>query len=108
MPEFKAREAARQAAKEAELAPYIAAALARRGPIPVMDDADIPTVTAFGKTIAEGKGVYGSATPQAKGEATHHAAGGVAMFANDYAEETKESAKKKASEEKGEIGRAHV
>src|SRR3546814_13163502 len=71
MPEFKAREAARQAAKEAELAPYIAAALARRGPIPVMDDADTPTVTAFGTTIAEGKGGHGTATPPASGAPTH-------------------------------------
>ena len=46
LPEFKAREADRQAAKQAELAPYIEAALARKTWMQPLDDADIPVVLA--------------------------------------------------------------
>lgn len=49
MPEFKEREQARQAEKERELAPYIAAALARKQHLPAVEDAAIPLVEALGR-----------------------------------------------------------
>jgi len=49
MPEFRAREVARQAEKERQLAPYIAAALARKPPLVPVAHADIPLVEAFGR-----------------------------------------------------------
>ena len=53
MPEFKARTAAREARKQAELAPYVAKAMARRKPMPQLADADIPVYMALGRRIAE-------------------------------------------------------
>jgi alkanesulfonate monooxygenase SsuD/methylene tetrahydromethanopterin reductase-like flavin-dependent oxidoreductase (luciferase family) len=49
LPEFKERERARQKQKERELAPHIAAALARKPPAAVVPAASIPTVEAFGR-----------------------------------------------------------
>jgi hypothetical protein len=49
MPEFRERELARQARKQRELAPYIAAALARKPAMPAVTPSDIPTVDAFGR-----------------------------------------------------------
>ncbi len=46
MPEFKAREAERAAAKEAELAPYIEAALARKQWMEPIERVDIPVIPA--------------------------------------------------------------
>ena len=46
MPEFKANEAARLVAKEAELAPYIEQALARKQWMQPLADADIPVIRA--------------------------------------------------------------
>jgi alkanesulfonate monooxygenase SsuD/methylene tetrahydromethanopterin reductase-like flavin-dependent oxidoreductase (luciferase family) len=48
-PEFKAREAARLAEKERTLAPYIAAALARKQRMAPIAAKDIPVVEAFGR-----------------------------------------------------------
>lgn len=48
MPGFAADEAQRQARKQAELAPYIEAALARKKCRPELTDAEIPLVDAFG------------------------------------------------------------
>lgn len=62
MPEFHAREAARQAAKAAELAPFIAAAMARKRAMAPLAEADIPTFVALGRKIAE----EGKATEQQK------------------------------------------
>ncbi len=53
MPEFKAAEAERKAAKEAELAPYIEAALARKTYMPSLADSDIPVFAALGRKITE-------------------------------------------------------
>jgi alkanesulfonate monooxygenase SsuD/methylene tetrahydromethanopterin reductase-like flavin-dependent oxidoreductase (luciferase family) len=53
MPAFRAREAARAAAKEAELASYIARAMARKKRRPALADADIPAFVALGRHIAE-------------------------------------------------------
>jgi alkanesulfonate monooxygenase SsuD/methylene tetrahydromethanopterin reductase-like flavin-dependent oxidoreductase (luciferase family) len=46
LPEFQAEEAARLEKKEAELAPYIEAALARKAWMQPLEDADIPVVKA--------------------------------------------------------------
>ncbi len=53
MPEFKQREAARLAAKEADLAPYIEAAMARKQYMQAPVDADIPVFPALGRSIVE-------------------------------------------------------
>jgi alkanesulfonate monooxygenase SsuD/methylene tetrahydromethanopterin reductase-like flavin-dependent oxidoreductase (luciferase family) len=53
MPEFKADEAERLAAKEAELAPYVEAAFARKEYLAAMTDDEIPTYHAYGITVAE-------------------------------------------------------
>jgi hypothetical protein len=49
MPAFKERELRHQAEKERALAPYIAAALARKPPTAVIPADGIPTVEAFGR-----------------------------------------------------------
>ena len=53
MPEFKERDAARQARKMEELAPYIAAAFERKKAMPPLAEGDIPTYEAYGLTVAE-------------------------------------------------------
>jgi alkanesulfonate monooxygenase SsuD/methylene tetrahydromethanopterin reductase-like flavin-dependent oxidoreductase (luciferase family) len=53
MPEFKIGEADREAAKAAELAPYIAAAMARKQHMQPLADADIPVLPALGRRITE-------------------------------------------------------
>ena len=53
MPEFKEREAARQAKKARELAPYIERAMARKQRMPALDDDAIPSFEALGRRIAE-------------------------------------------------------
>jgi alkanesulfonate monooxygenase SsuD/methylene tetrahydromethanopterin reductase-like flavin-dependent oxidoreductase (luciferase family) len=53
MPEFKAAEAERQAAKDAELAPYIEAALARKQYMAALADDEIPRYAAYGHSVAE-------------------------------------------------------
>jgi len=49
MPEFKARDEAREREKRRELARYIEAALARKPKVAPLDDALIPRVEAFGR-----------------------------------------------------------
>jgi alkanesulfonate monooxygenase SsuD/methylene tetrahydromethanopterin reductase-like flavin-dependent oxidoreductase (luciferase family) len=53
MPEFKERDAARQARKMEELEPYIEAAFARKQAMPPLAERDIPTYEAYGLTVAE-------------------------------------------------------
>jgi alkanesulfonate monooxygenase SsuD/methylene tetrahydromethanopterin reductase-like flavin-dependent oxidoreductase (luciferase family) len=53
MPAFHDLEPARLARKEAELAPFVAAALARKPRMQPLADADIPTIFALGRQIAE-------------------------------------------------------
>jgi len=53
MPEFKERDAARQAKKMQELQPYIEAAFERKKAMPAVADRDIPTYEAYGLTVAE-------------------------------------------------------
>jgi alkanesulfonate monooxygenase SsuD/methylene tetrahydromethanopterin reductase-like flavin-dependent oxidoreductase (luciferase family) len=53
MPEFKARTAEREQRKQAELAPYIEAALKRRVGMAPLADAQIPVLPALGRRITE-------------------------------------------------------
>ncbi|MEX2080078.1 MAG: LLM class flavin-dependent oxidoreductase [Dehalococcoidia bacterium] len=53
MPEFKEREAARQAKKADELAPYIEQAFARKARMQELTDEQIPAYPAYGFQIAE-------------------------------------------------------
>ena len=53
LPEFKARAADRQAEKDAQLAPYVAAALQRKVKLRSLADEDIPTVVSLGRRISE-------------------------------------------------------
>ncbi len=53
LPEFKAREADRQAEKDAQLAPYVAAALERKVKLRSLADEDIPTFVSLGRRISE-------------------------------------------------------
>jgi alkanesulfonate monooxygenase SsuD/methylene tetrahydromethanopterin reductase-like flavin-dependent oxidoreductase (luciferase family) len=50
LPSFQRRDIARQAEKEQELAPYVAAALARKVRMPALADDAIPMVEAFGRS----------------------------------------------------------
>ena len=54
MPEFKAREAAREAEKAEMLAPYIEAAMARKAFMPMPSDEDLPVYPALGRSVVEG------------------------------------------------------
>ncbi len=53
MPEFKERDAARQARKMEALAPYLEAAFERKKAMPPLAEHDIPTYEAYGLTVAE-------------------------------------------------------
>ena len=55
MPEFKQREAEREARKAEELVPYIEAAMARKQYMPMPADADIPVYPALGRSVVEGE-----------------------------------------------------
>jgi len=56
LPEFKARQAAKEAAKAKELAPYIEAALARKQRMPELSDDEIPVVRASVKSVQVNRG----------------------------------------------------
>ena len=53
LPEFKARAADRQAEKDAQLAPYVAAAMERKVKLRSLADEDIPTFVSLGRRISE-------------------------------------------------------
>lgn len=53
MPPFQAQEAAREAKKTAELAPYIAAALARKQWMQPIAEADVPVIVPYGRNIIQ-------------------------------------------------------
>ena len=53
LPEFAEREARRQAEKQKQLEPYIAAALARKVRLQEIADEDIPVLPALGRRISE-------------------------------------------------------
>lgn len=54
MPALKADQAERDARKQAELAPFIEAALARKRRLPPLAEADIPVVEAYGRSVVAG------------------------------------------------------
>jgi hypothetical protein len=64
MPEFKARDAARRAAKDERLAPAIARALERRlvQPAPL---GELEPVMAYGRNLETGEARYGPEPPRA-------------------------------------------
>jgi len=53
MPEFRAREIAREKQKQEELAPYIEKAMARKQMTKPMRDEEIPVYVALGRKVAE-------------------------------------------------------
>jgi alkanesulfonate monooxygenase SsuD/methylene tetrahydromethanopterin reductase-like flavin-dependent oxidoreductase (luciferase family) len=53
MPEFQARETAREAEKHAALAPHVEAAMRRKRAAAPLADHDIPPLAAYGLTVAE-------------------------------------------------------
>jgi alkanesulfonate monooxygenase SsuD/methylene tetrahydromethanopterin reductase-like flavin-dependent oxidoreductase (luciferase family) len=53
MPEFQAREAAREADKRAALAPFVEAAMQRKRAVAPLADREIPPLLAYGLTVAE-------------------------------------------------------
>ena len=63
MPEFHENEAERVKKKEAELAPYIAAAFKRKQGMKALADEEIPPVLALGRQIAERAKAEGQAPP---------------------------------------------
>ena len=69
LPEFKAREIERATKKEAELAPYVAKAMARKQTAKPMTDADIPVFVALGRKVAE----EGTGTERQKANAQAYA-----------------------------------
>ena len=59
MPGFKQRHAGRAARKQAELAPFIEAALRRKPRMTPLGEADIPTIVALGRQQAKQESVDG-------------------------------------------------
>ena len=57
MPFFKDGEEERERKKQAELAPYIEAALKRKTFMPALGDDEIPEMLAYGRDIVEREGV---------------------------------------------------
>jgi alkanesulfonate monooxygenase SsuD/methylene tetrahydromethanopterin reductase-like flavin-dependent oxidoreductase (luciferase family) len=53
MPEFRAREVEREKRKQADLAPFIEKALARKKAMPRLRDEEIPVYVALGRKVAE-------------------------------------------------------
>jgi alkanesulfonate monooxygenase SsuD/methylene tetrahydromethanopterin reductase-like flavin-dependent oxidoreductase (luciferase family) len=53
MPEFRAREIEREKKKQADLAPFIEKAMARKKTMPPLRDEDIPVYVALGRKVAE-------------------------------------------------------
>jgi alkanesulfonate monooxygenase SsuD/methylene tetrahydromethanopterin reductase-like flavin-dependent oxidoreductase (luciferase family) len=84
MPKLKAGEAERAAQKERELAPFIAAAMARKQTMAPIAEAAIPTVSAYGRTIVqEGQAAEGP---------THHLAADITVMMNDPADKKRAAA----------------
>jgi alkanesulfonate monooxygenase SsuD/methylene tetrahydromethanopterin reductase-like flavin-dependent oxidoreductase (luciferase family) len=84
MPKLKAGEAERAAKKQRELAPFIAAAMARKMKMAPIAEAAIPTVSAFGRTIVqEGQAAEGP---------THHLAADITVMMNDPADKKRVAA----------------
>src|SRR5260370_26115779 len=78
MPTLKADQAARDAKKQAELAPFIAAALKRKQKMAPVAPGAVPTLSAYGRTIVQ-------ENHTAEGP-THHIAADIAALMDDPAE----------------------
>jgi hypothetical protein len=63
MPGFKRRHAERSAKKQAELAPFIDAALKRKPRVTPLADADIPAIVALGRERAKEESLDGQTAP---------------------------------------------
>lgn len=78
MPALKADQAARDAKKKAELAPFIEAALKRKKRMAAVAASALPTVSAYGRSVVQ--------TDQPTEGPTHHIAADIAVMMNDPAE----------------------
>jgi nicotinamide mononucleotide (NMN) deamidase PncC len=81
MPELKTDQAARDAKKRAELAPFIEAALKRKKRMAPVAPSAIPTVTAYGRNVVQAE--------QATEGPTHHINADIAVMMTDVADEKK-------------------
>jgi len=89
MPAFKQEEVAREAAKQAELAPYIEAALARKPRMRELPDDEIPTIVALGRQIqADAQPATGSAD----GKTADFGRGDISVPLEDPADAEKQAA----------------
>lgn len=76
MPQFKAREAEREANKAAALAPYITAALARKQWMQPIAKADVPVISPYGRNIIQ-------ADQDETANVTHHGAADITVPLRD-------------------------
>jgi len=84
MPVLKADQAARDARKARELAPFIEAALKRKTRLPPVAPDAIPTVTAYGRNVVQ--------AGQATEGPTHHVNADIAVMMTDVADDKKKQA----------------
>ena len=84
MPALKADQAARDAKKQAELAPFVEAALKRKKRAAPVPPGAVPTVSAYGRTIVQEN--------QATEGPTHHIAADITVMMDDPAEKKKQRA----------------
>ena len=84
MPALKAGQAQRDARKQAELAPFIEAALKRKKRMAPVDPAKVPVVSAYGRNVVQaGQPTEGP---------THHIAADITVMMNDPADKKKQAA----------------
>src|SRR5258707_720168 len=84
MPILKADQAARDARKQAELAPFIAAALKRKKRAAPVALGAVPTISAYGRTIVQEN--------QSADGPTHHIAADITVMMDDPAEKKNKAA----------------
>jgi hypothetical protein len=84
MPALKADQAARDARKQTELAPFIEAALKRKKQAAPVALSAVPTVSAYGRTIVQEN--------QAAEGPTHHIAADITVMMDDPADKKKQQA----------------
>ncbi len=84
MPALKADQAARDARKQAELAPFIEAALKRKKWMAPIAPSEIPTVSAYGRNVVQ--------ADQPTDGPTHHIAADIAVMMTDVADKKKQEA----------------
>ena len=84
MPALKADQAARDARKQSELAPFIEAALKRKKRMAPVATSAIPVVSAYGRNVVQ--------AGQAAEGPTHHVAADIAVMMSDPADKKKDQA----------------